>query len=43
LIALTSSRQHAGRELARVAGFERYLLTPVAPLDLLQLLQIPTH
>jgi len=43
LIALTSSRQHAGRELARMAGFERYLLTPVAPLDLLQLLQIPTH
>jgi CheY-like chemotaxis protein len=43
LIALTSSRQHAGRELARVAGFERYLLTPVAPLDLLQLLQIPTQ
>lgn len=39
LIALTSSREHAGRELARVAGFERYLLKPVAALDLLGLLQ----
>ena len=34
LIALTSSREHAGRELARVAGFERYLLKPVAAPDL---------
>ena len=34
LIALTSSREHAGRELARVAGFERYLLKPVAAIDL---------
>jgi CheY-like chemotaxis protein len=42
LIALTSSREHAGRELARVAGFERYLLRPVAVLDLVQLLQIPS-
>src|SRR4030088_410160 len=33
LIALTSSRHDAGRELARVPGFERYLLKPVAPLD----------
>lgn len=40
LIALTSSREHAGRELARVAGFERYLLKPVAALDLSELLQI---
>jgi CheY-like chemotaxis protein len=39
LIALTSSREHAGRELARVAGFERYLLKPVASLDLSGLLQ----
>jgi CheY-like chemotaxis protein len=39
LIALTSSREHAGRELARVAGFERYLLKPVAALDLSGLLQ----
>jgi CheY-like chemotaxis protein len=40
LIALTSSREHAGRELARVAGFERYLLKPVAALDLSGLLQV---
>ena len=41
LIALTSSRAHAGRELARVAGFERYLLKPVAALDLAELLKVP--
>ena len=41
LIALTSSREHAGRERARVAGFERYLLKPVAALDLSNLLQMP--
>ena len=40
LIALTSSREHAGREQARVAGFERYLLKPVASLDLSGLLQM---
>ena len=40
LIALTSSREHPGRELARVAGFERYLLKPVAALDLSGLLQM---
>jgi CheY-like chemotaxis protein len=34
LIALTPSREHAGRELAREAGFERYLLKPVAADDL---------
>ncbi|HUI61368.1 MAG TPA: response regulator [Steroidobacteraceae bacterium] len=39
LIALTSSREHAGRELARESGFERYLLKPVAAPDLLGLLQ----
>jgi len=39
LIAMTSSRAHAGRELARVAGFERYLLKPVAALDLAELLR----
>ena len=38
LIALTSSRKHAGRELARVAGFERYLLKPVAAIDLAALI-----
>jgi len=42
LIALTSSREHEGRELARVAGFERYLLKPVAALDLSALLQMPS-
>jgi PleD family two-component response regulator len=40
LIALTSGREHAGRELARVAGFERYLLKPVVARDLSGLLQI---
>jgi CheY-like chemotaxis protein len=40
LIALTSSREHAGRELARVAGFERYLLKPVAALELSALFQM---
>jgi CheY-like chemotaxis protein len=39
LIALTSSHEHAGRELARVAGFERYLLKPVAAADLAELLR----
>lgn len=33
-IALTSSRERAGRELARAAGFERCLLKPVAAADL---------
>jgi CheY-like chemotaxis protein len=41
LIALTTSREHQDRELARVAGFERYLLKPVAPLDLSNLLKMP--
>jgi CheY-like chemotaxis protein len=40
LIALTPSREHAGRELARVAGFERYLLKPVAAEELAGLLQM---
>ena len=40
LIALTSSREHAGRELARVAGFERYLLKPIDARDLSGLLQL---
>jgi len=42
LIALTSNCDHAGRELARQAGFERYLLKPVAPLELSELLQMPS-
>ena len=41
LIALTTSREHEDRELARVAGFERYLLKPVAALDLSNLLRMP--
>jgi len=40
LIALTSGREYAGRELARVAGFERYLLKPVAAGDLSGLLHM---
>jgi CheY-like chemotaxis protein len=40
LIALTAGREHTGRELARVAGFERYLLKPVAAGDLSGLLQM---
>jgi len=41
LIAMTSSREHAGRERARVAGFERYLLKPVTAADLSDLLEKP--
>ena len=40
LIALTPSGEHAGREMARVAGFERYLLKPVAAAELASLLQM---
>lgn len=38
LIALTSSPQHTAREQARVAGFERYLVKPIAAGDLSALL-----
>lgn len=38
LIALTSRREHADRELPRVAGFERYLLKPVVASDLAALI-----
>jgi CheY-like chemotaxis protein len=31
LIALTDSSEHPGRELAREAGIERYLIKPVGP------------
>ena len=37
LIAVTDSRAHAGRDLARDAGFERYLLKPVEAADLFAL------
>jgi CheY-like chemotaxis protein len=41
LIALTSSREHAAREQARAAGFERYLLKPVASVALSELMEMP--
>ena len=34
LIALTASSEHPGRELAREAGIERYLIKPVGAADL---------
>jgi DNA-binding response OmpR family regulator len=40
LIALTPSHEHAGRELARAAGFERYLLKPIVAIDLQGLMQM---
>ena len=39
LIAVTTHREHAGRELAREAGFERYLLKPIGALALDELLR----
>lgn len=41
VIAMTPSREHPGRELARAAGFERYLLKPVAARDLAGLIEDP--
>jgi CheY-like chemotaxis protein len=41
LIALTSSREHAAREQARAAGFERYLLKPISSLDLAAVVAMP--
>ena len=38
LIAMTSSRRHDGRDVARNAGFERYLLKPIGAADLSKLL-----
>jgi CheY-like chemotaxis protein len=40
LIAMTSSRQHHGRDAARNAGFERYLLKPIRVADLSNLLDV---
>lgn len=34
LIAITSSREHGGRDVARNSGFERYLLKPIGVTDL---------
>jgi CheY-like chemotaxis protein len=39
LIALTTDYVHTGRELARQAGFERYLAKPVGAVALQQLLR----
>lgn len=39
LIALTGDYAHTGRDLAREAGFERYLVKPVSVSDLGQLLR----
>jgi len=39
MIALTSSPEHAAREQARAAGFERYLMKPVLALDMRALLE----
>ncbi len=41
LIAITSSPEHAGRDAARNAGFERYLLKPIGIAELSTLLDIP--
>jgi CheY-like chemotaxis protein len=43
LIAMTDSRQHQGREDARNAGFERYLLKPLATADVVNILAIQPH
>jgi CheY-like chemotaxis protein len=39
LIALTDEYEHAGRDMARQAGFERYLAKPVSAADLQDLLR----
>jgi CheY-like chemotaxis protein len=39
LIAITSSPEHSAREQARAAGFERYLVKPIAAPDLSALLE----
>jgi CheY-like chemotaxis protein len=38
LIALTESGDHPARERARVAGFERYLVKPITPAALREIL-----
>ena len=42
LIALTSDMEHPAREAARAAGFERYLVKPVAQDELDKILCIPS-
>ena len=39
LIALTDSIEHPGREAARAAGFERYLVKPVTAVELQKVLR----
>lgn len=43
LIAMTSNRGHGGRERARLAGFDRYLLKPIVEVELSELLQTPSR
>ena len=43
LIALTSSPEHAAREQARAAGFERYLVKPIASVDLSNVMAMPSR
>jgi CheY-like chemotaxis protein len=43
LIALTSSPEHAAREQARAVGFERYLVKPIAAVDLSNLVEMPSR
>jgi CheY-like chemotaxis protein len=43
LIAITSSRQHTGRDVARNAGFERYLLKPIGVAELSKLLDVASR
>ncbi len=40
LFALTSSPAHAGREEARAAGFERYLVKPIASVELSNVMEM---
>jgi CheY-like chemotaxis protein len=39
LIALTDTIEHPGREVARAAGFERYLVKPVTAVELQKVLR----
>lgn len=41
LIALTTSAEHELREEARLAGFERYLVKPLAQAELDKILRLP--
>jgi DNA-binding response OmpR family regulator len=43
LIALTSNNEHESREEARVAGFERYLVKPLAQSELDKILGSPAE